>query len=210
MGYFSSSREKIFCIGANKTGTTSVEQAFLDLNFKLGNQHKAQDLIEHYKRRDFKQIAKFCKSATVFQDAPFSWHYTGVMMHQFYPDAKFILTVRDSPEQWYHSLVNFHKKLLGISEGLPTIEQMKNKKRGDQTTMWSNFNVRHDIQDEDPYNKDRLIAYYNDHNRIIKDYFRFSKNLLVINLSDSNSYARFCDFVNVKPLYDQFPWKNKT
>ena len=55
--------KKIFCIGANKTGTTSVERALIDHGFKMGNQRNAQDLIESYKNRDFNTIIKFCKTA---------------------------------------------------------------------------------------------------------------------------------------------------
>lgn len=44
---------KVFCIGANKTGTTSLEKALKDLGFKMGDQGAAQGLIESYKRRNF-------------------------------------------------------------------------------------------------------------------------------------------------------------
>ncbi|NNK80793.1 MAG: hypothetical protein HKO93_04780, partial [Flavobacteriales bacterium] len=63
---------KIFCIGANKTGTTSVEKALIDLGYRMGDQKKALHLIEDYKRREFKPIIRFCKTADAFQDAPFS------------------------------------------------------------------------------------------------------------------------------------------
>ena len=36
--FMPASRQKIFCIGMNKTGTTSLETAFTDLGYKLGNQ----------------------------------------------------------------------------------------------------------------------------------------------------------------------------
>lgn len=203
-------KNKIFCIGANKTGTTSVETALMDLGFKLGDQNQAQYLIKAYAKRDFKTIVKFCKSADAFQDAPFSWHYTGIMMDQSYPNAKFVLTVRNSADEWYQSLTRFHSKRLKIESGLPTVEDLKKAKRSKERTMWDNFNVRHVIDDNDPYNKERLIKYYLDHVSIIIDYFRFKNNLLIINLSNKNSYREFCKFLDVTPIYDEFPWKNKT
>lgn len=203
-------KEKVFCIGANKTGTSSVEKALIDMGYKLGHQENAQDLIEHYKVRDFAKIAKFCKSADAFQDAPFSWHYTGIYMDQFFKNAKFILTIRDSPEQWYSSLTRFHSKILALDGKIPTVENLKGAQRSHDRTMWDNFNARHVIDNEDPYNKERLIKYYNDHNTIIMDYFRFKSNLLVINLSNENAYTNFCEFLGKRPLYDVFPWENKT
>ncbi len=202
-------RPKVFCIGANKTGTTSVEKALSDLGFKMGNQNSAQALIEAYKIRDFKKIRDFCKNADAFQDAPFSWHYTGIFMDLYFKKAKFILTIRDDEEQWYKSLTQFHSKILGLDR-LPNSNDLKLAKRSKDRTMWDNFNVRHDISNDDPYNEERLKKYYLDHNRMIIDYFRFKKNLLVINLSHEDSYSRFCDFLEVKPLYEKFPWENKT
>lgn len=207
---FKKNKPKIFCIGLNKTGTTSVEKALSDHGFKLGDQKNAQELIEAYKVRDFKSISNFCKNADAFQDAPFSWHYTGIFMDQYFNNAKFILTERDNEEQWYNSLVNFHSKLLGIEGGIPTAEDLKYAKRTDSRTMWDNFNARHEIRDNNPYQKDRLITYYLDHNKMVKDYFRFRDNLLVIKLTTKDSYQKFCKFLELKPLYNSFPWENKT
>src|SRR5690606_36898235 len=176
---------------------------------KLGDQNKAQDLIEFYKLRDFNSIAKFCKTADAFQDAPFSWHYTGIFMDQYFKNSKFILTIRDE-EKWYNSLINFHSKILNTEGRIPSSEDLKKRKTTKNRTMWDNFNARHIIENNDPYNKERLIKYYQDHNRIILDYFRFKKNLLVINLNDKLSYKEFCKFLNVTPKYDEFPWENKT
>ena len=38
---------KIFCIGQNKTGTTSLKKAFEELNFIVGNQRKAEILYDN-------------------------------------------------------------------------------------------------------------------------------------------------------------------
>lgn len=203
-------KEKIFCVGANKTGTSSVEKALIDLGYKLGHQEHGQDLIAHYKARNFSKIAQFCKSADAFQDAPFSWHYTGIYMDQYFKNAKFILTVRDSPEQWYQSLTRFHSKILGLGGRIPTADNLKEAKRSRNNTMWDNFNARHVIEGSDPYDKERLTKYYNDHNAMVIDYFRFKENLLVINLSHDDAYRKFCKFLEKQPLYDVFPWENKT
>ena len=56
-----------------------------------------------------------------------------------------------------------------------------------------------------------LIEYYNNHNQNILEYFRHRPDdLLVINISEKGSYKKFCKFLNIDALRDEFPWKNKT
>lgn len=205
-----SNKRKIFCIGANKTGTTSIEKALLDLGFKLGDQLQALNLIESYKIRDFDNIIKFCKKADAFQDAPFSWHYTFIFLDQAYPGSKFILTVRDNEDEWYKSFIKFHSKLYGENGKLPTTEKLKTAYRNSKRTVWENMNARMKMDESNPYNEKRLTAYYLTHNKMVIDYFRFKNNLLIINLKDKNSYSTFCKFINVKKLYDEFPWENSS
>ena len=47
---------KVFCIGRNKTGTTSVERALQDMGYRLGNQRAGELLLEDWARRDFRRI----------------------------------------------------------------------------------------------------------------------------------------------------------
>jgi hypothetical protein len=203
-------RPKVFCIGLNKTGTTSVEKALRDLGYKLGDQNEAQGLVESYAQRKFQDIVQFCHSADAFQDAPFSWHYTFMFLDQAFPDARFILTVRNSEDEWYESLVRFHSKVFGQNGAIPTEDDLKKAWRGEGRTAWDNFNVRHELVPRDPYNKNVLQTYYREHNRMVKDYFRFRNNLLVINLAEPDSYKKVCSFIGESPLYDSFPWENRT
>lgn len=65
-------KPKIFCTGRNKTGTTSVKRAFQDLGYRVGKEEMAYKYLHAYAKRDFKPIKKFCKTAQVFEDIPFS------------------------------------------------------------------------------------------------------------------------------------------
>ncbi len=96
---------KIFCVGLNKTGTTSLEKALKDLGYRMGDQNKAHALLFDYEKRDFKSIINFCKTADAFQDAPFSYHFTYLFLEQYFPDSKFILSVRSNSEEWYNSIL---------------------------------------------------------------------------------------------------------
>ena len=71
---FKKNKPKIFCIGFNKTGTTTIARVLKDFNIKLGNQPEAEMLMPNWFDRDFKAIINYVKSATAFQDIPFSLH----------------------------------------------------------------------------------------------------------------------------------------
>src|SRR6185436_568161 len=95
-------------IGLNKTGTTSLEKALYDLGYTIGKQRLGELLLSDYLKRNFLPIVEFCHTAEAFQDVPFSFPYTYVLLDHYFKNAKFILSIRDTPEQWYRSAVNFH------------------------------------------------------------------------------------------------------
>lgn len=117
-------KQKIFCVGQNKTGTTSLAKALRGLGIPVGRQSWAERLLSDWGRRDFRRIAWYCRTAQAFQDVPFSLPYTFQAMDAYYPGSKFILTVRDTPEQWYQSLINFLIKKFG-REAISSQEALK-------------------------------------------------------------------------------------
>ena len=94
---------KIFCVGRNKTGTTSLEQALRGFNYRLGNQRQGELLLDDWARRDFRRIAQLAASADAFQDTPFSLPFTYQTLDAAFPGSKLILTLRSSPQDWYES-----------------------------------------------------------------------------------------------------------
>jgi len=96
MSAFRGPRQKIFVIGNNKTGTTSIGAALEALGFSLGNQADAELLMEDWAKRDFQRIVDYCETADAFQDVPFSLEFTYQVLDYAFPDSRFILTVRNS------------------------------------------------------------------------------------------------------------------
>ncbi len=201
---------KYFCIGRNKTGTTSLKKAFEDLGFPVGDQAVAEKLTDSsYFKGDFRSIIKYCESAQVFQDAPFSWAETYQRMDKAYPGSKFILTIRDNADQWHQSITKFHAKFFGDGS-VPTSEDLKKSKYVRKGWMYDAVK-QHGTPDTDMYNEAIMKNHYEQYNEDVLSYFKNRPNdLLVINISDKNSYRRFCEFIGVEPIYDTFPWENKT
>lgn len=204
-------KPKIFCIGQNKTGTTTIESVLKSFNYKLGNQVQGELLLEAWYERDFNQIIKFCKTAEAFQDVPFSLPYTFQHLDVAFPDAKFILTERDSAEQWYQSLITFHSKLWANGERIPTVDDLKAATyRGLGYAFKFNKYV-FNTPENDVYNQSILMAHYLDYNQSVKDYFKSRpEKLLVINVSKSQDYATLCGFLGQPITRTDFPWENKT
>ena len=66
-------------------------QVLSDMGFRVGNQAKAERLMEDWAQRKFHNIVEYCKSADAFQDAPFSNDYTYQVMDYAFPESKFVL-----------------------------------------------------------------------------------------------------------------------
>ena len=204
-------KPKIFCIGLNKTGTTSLNMAMEEFGYVSGNQHKGEKLLYAWAKRDFEKIVHHCYSAQFFQDIPFSLPYTYISLDQAFPGSKFILTVRDSPEDWYKSLTAFHAKLWGKDRRIPTKDDLKNSYYSKKGWAWEANRIIYNTPEMEPYNKVQLIDHYNQHNKSVIEYFRHrAGDLLILNVADKKAYAELCKFLDIDIEEKEFPWENKT
>ena len=199
--------EKVFCIGLVKTGTTSLERALGDLGYCLGDQLQAESLLPAYAVRNFEPIIEFCLTADAFQDAPFSFPFTYFALDQSFPNAKFILSVRDDADQWYRSLIRFHGNLFAGGR-IPLKEDLVKATYSYPGFVWESNRVLVNTPEDDVYHKPTFISYYERHNADVRDYFRLKSNFLQINVSEKGAYRRFCDFLGMESTVEDFPWLN--
>lgn len=183
------------------------------MGFNVGGQiDGVPSLMEHYYRDNFEPIIEFCTNIEVCQDIPFSIPKTYEILEKNFPDAKFILSIRDSPEQWYNSLLKFHDKQFYKGKHI-TPELMKKVNYVRPQFLYKFFKQIFKTPDTDLYNKKILIDFYNNHNRNIINYFNDKPNkLLIINLSkteDFNKLLNFLDITNTRGL-TCFYHSNKT
>jgi hypothetical protein len=203
-------KRKVFCIGRNKTGTTSMAKAFNELGLVVGVQWLAERLVHDWVRRDFRRLFLYCYTAQAFQDVPFSLPFTFQALDQRFPGSKFILTMRDSPEQWYDSLTRFHAALFGHGR-IPTADDLKAADYVYQGFMYEANRLVYNTPADDPYNRDLLIASYNAHNNAVVEYFRHRPGrLLVLNVAEPGAYDKLCGFLGKPRTGKEFPWENRT
>jgi hypothetical protein len=202
-------KEKIFCIGFNKTGTTTLEKVFKSFQYNLGNQERAEQLLNEYSKRNFRPILDYCCSADAFQDVPFSLPHLYVYLDQFFSKAKFVLTVRDSEEQWYNSITKFHSKKFADGNRIPNYEDLKKAFYRNPNFVYESYELIYGT-DVPPYDKERFCGMYNNHIASVRYYFKHKPNFIEINVSNNDDYFRLADFLKKKPIDSGFPWMNKT
>jgi len=93
-------KAKIFGVGLNKTGTTTLGSCLRALGFD--HLSVRRDLVKAWRAGDLETIFAEIDRHASFEDWPFPLIYRELA--ERYPDAKFILTVRSTPEKWLESM----------------------------------------------------------------------------------------------------------
>lgn len=179
---------KIFGIGLNKTGTSSLGAYFKSMGKKLLCRPK---LLSNIHSSGIQSIKNLIDENDVFEDWPFPLYYQE--LYTMYPNAKFILTLRKDEEEWFQSLEQHSKrtgpsKLRKIAYGysMPTEE-----------------------------NKQHHIDIYRKHKKEVTTFFRKNnrRNFLILKTNDKNKEKKIYRFLGISydPLYYlPYPHKNRS
>lgn len=201
---------KVFCVGRNKTGTTSLAEALRSLGLVVGDQDWAGRLAHDWGTRDFRRLFRYCHTAQAFQDVPFSLPFTYQALDQRFPGSKFILTVRNNADEWYGSLTRFHSAMFGHGR-IPTADDLKASSYISPGAAYKFNRMLYDTPVDDLYNKAAMTASYEAHNRAVVEYFRHRPDdLLVLNVAEPEAFPKLCRFLGKPVEHRAFPWENKT
>lgn len=182
---------KVFGIGLNKTGTSSLGHALRILGY-ADHVDGRPDLLKNWADGEIEPILSEAKGYNNFEDWP--WPLVYKELFNAFPDSRFILTKRTSPETWFESLCN-HADRTGPTQ---------------QRKLVYGFEMPHEYRAEH-------IEYYNTHNDRIEAFFKehAPNKLLVVCWEDGNNWNRLASFLNkevptvpfphVKPLTGQKP-----
>jgi len=178
---------KVFCVGLQKTGLTSL----LRLMPEFGLNARGSDATQRrnfFRRRDYDAVLRYYDTADFFCDWPTPLMYQ--LAYEKYGDkALFILTVRKDSLTWCESLKRHNAYAHPI----------KNKHRWVFGRYYPHgFDQEH-------------IAYYEHHNRQVVRFFeeRGARNqLLVIRVDEPQAVAKIADFLGIKIELAEFPHAN--
>jgi hypothetical protein len=203
-------RRKVFGIGMGKTGTTSLERAFTELGYRVGPQPTFERHFGAWAAGDIDGLLADIKRFEAFQDVPFCFPGTYRLLYKHFPSAKFILTVRDSPEQWYRSLCRFHSNLFGRNGALPTEADLQAATYVSPGWVFRASQV-YGTPPGQPYDRATLIRVYETHVRETQAFFtNRPESLLVLNVADQGAFARLAAFLNRPASARAFPHLNKS
>ena len=208
---------KIFCIGFNKSGSSSLVYSIYDLGVGEHMDFSAGErLMPSYMDRNLpkcsssnkfnKKLLEFCKSPVLFKDIPFSLPNVWKILYAEYPNAKYILSVRDSPEQWFTSITNYHKKFTGPTLSWCALNEVNYRysKTDNTNSFFYDYMKSVNGNAKEPYDKDSLISAYNKHNNEVTEFFKDKPNFITINVAKDNDYAKLCKFLDVKSELTKF------
>jgi hypothetical protein len=183
---------KIFCIGLNKTGTTSLHDAFLKLNIssvhcneKNGNHIKTVIKENHEKGH---KLLKGIEQYDAYSDWSIpSTNHLFIEFDKQYPNSKFILNTRDM-DGWIKSREKHVKRIKKLDK--------LQKKYPDNP--WYNIN------------KEAWEKEFIDHHKKVFDYFADRKNnLLIFDVTKGDGWEKLCLFLNKNIPNSTFPTSNK-
>lgn len=177
--------QKVFCIGFQKTGTTSMETALSLMNYRVasvfGRDMQLATLRKVFVQRGI-EIARRCDAV---QDMP--WPLLFEDLDRTFPRSKFILTVRDEDAWWLSILGHFGRNtdvmqqlVYGSDAGAP-------------------FG-----------NERRYRRIYREHNNRVRDYFAGRDNdFLELNFSGRIGWVEICQFLKRPIPNSPFPQSNQ-
>lgn len=174
---------KVFCIGFQKTGTTSLGQALEILGHRVCGPVGVTN--PDIRKKALAWAVEKVPDYDAFQDNP--WPLLYKEMDRLYPESKFILTTRH-PRSWIKSA----KKYFGYYESAAEV--------------WIYDGVGTPIK-----NQKRFLKRYKEHNNEVRQYFKDRPNdFLEIDLGKGHGWNEICDFLGCEVPDCPFPFENKS
>lgn len=165
------SHQKIFGIGLNKTGTTTLNRCGKILGYRTTSCNR--DLLKDYAlKNDFTQIERVANQFDLFEDWPWALIYKELDL--IFPRSKFILTVRKDEHTWINSLKN---------------HSMKTRPTRHCRKFAYGFNYPHRHEQEH-------LDFYKRHNDNVRDYFKNRpEDFLEICWENGDGFEKLCNFL---------------
>jgi len=212
---------KIFGIGYNKTGTTTLQRVFRLYGFDVPAQQEQEiRIVKQLYQGNHRPFVEFVSKYDAFQDKPFSQEHWFITADCHFPDSRFILTIRE-PEIWYESMYNFVKKIYHFEHRSELDEAFFKDKLLYLYENYTYEGLKRDLTVEDQgtlhvdwdlvFEKDFCIAQYERRNKDVLRYFQDRpKDLLVIDVSQERTTRKILEFLNIPEKFAiRMPHENK-
>ena len=175
---------KIFGVGLNKTGTSTLRECLSYLGFT--HYKCSYEFLKDYKRKnDFTGIFETAEKYDSFSDWP--WLLIYKELDERFPGSKFILTVRKSEQTWLSSLKRH-------SLYTRPFHHCRRMAYGYNYPFWH----------EEDY-----IKIYKEHNREVTGYFTDRPDdFLILNWEQGDGWQKLCNFLDKDIPNASLPHRN--
>lgn len=183
---------KVFGIGLNKTGTTSLGEALNRLGIKTIHYPFKKPIYDELRGGNFE--LSILRSYQGIVDTPVAPYYAH--LDRTYPGSKFILTVRE-PESWLRS----------IAAHWPVMRQWC--EREPQFGRFTDF-ISAVVYGCIEYDRDRFLYAYQTHERNVREYFRNRPDdFLIMDVCSGDGWDQLCPFLGLDVPEFSFPHSNR-
>lgn len=215
-------KDKIICVGLNKTGTSSLTENLKKLNLKVwGDSSNGIDNL------DFNLLSFHNKSigytidliektdADFFQDIPFSCPSISERIINIFPQAKYILTVRENSDKWVKSVKNFWKNYFVNEEFKYNMiigyhNDLYGNKFNNPTYLFNMFETW-DIHQYEGDIDEKLTKVYENHiNSVRNTLINNNCDWIEIDVSKKGELKKLTEWLNIENNEEDFLWINKT
>jgi len=179
------SPQKIFGIGLNKTGTSTLSECGRILNYRCKSCDR-ELLKDAVITKNFERIRNAVNNFDLFEDWP--WPLIYKELDQMFPDSKFILTTRITANIWLESLKKHSMRTP------PSIHCRK---------LAYGYNYPHRFEQEH-------IDTYIRHNQEVREYFKGrNSNFIELCWEKGDGWEKLCHFLDTDIPDLPFPHANK-
>ena len=182
---------RVFCIGMNKTGTSTIKHCFRVLQLTpiasptTYSPEVLKSIHHFYDRKNYGDMLKLAERYKSFEDRPWNMWSMYRHLHERFPDSLFILTVRDA-ESWWRS-----------TERWITITKPE---------VLSRYQLHLRVQQP---SKESMTESYHRYNAEVEAYFAGTGQLLTMNIENGDGWAPLCNFLQVPEPQVPFPHANR-
>ena len=182
---------KVFCIGLNKTGTSSMKGCFQALGLgpvsspKLPARKGTHFLADITYRNDYRAALSYARRYRSFEDRPWNVWEMYRQLDQAFPGSLYILTVRE-PEEWWRSVAHW---LTCVKPHM--VDSYCRHLKASQ------------------FDRTAFLDGYLAYNHEVREYFRGRSDFLEMDITGGDTWDRLCPFLGLQIPDVPFPHLNR-
>jgi hypothetical protein len=214
-------REKIICVGLNKTGTSSLARDLKLLGYTTWadgeTKHQLSFSYQNFSNKAIGSTIDLIEKTEVdfFQDIPFSCPKISEKIINIFPQIRYVLTVRDGVDEWVKSVKNFwrpffHKDIFNPNAIFSEVERFDMGYVPDLSYLLNMFETWELDKYEGSIDEKLAQVYINHNNSVINTLENNGCDWIKINVSKKGELKRLTDWLKIENDKQDFVWINKT